>query len=122
MLEEQWRKPSFVDRVGSGTVSVFFGQTQSAHMLYCENPQKLRNVSGITNNPGLEFPMRYIPALLDTSGGRCIRTVLTASSPSSSPCVMGSKRGGGPLVSVGEVAADWSVPIEVFSGAISRDT
>jgi len=59
--------PSFVDRVRSGTVSVFFGHIQSAHMLYCENPQKLINVSRITNNSGLGLLVLYTPALVEIS-------------------------------------------------------
>ena len=61
------------------------------------------------------------PTLVDMSGRWFRRAVEVGPDSSSAPRVMGSKRGGGPLVSVGEVAVDSSMfadVVELSSGAM----
>ena len=63
----------------------------------------------------------YIRTLVDIAGGWLRCTADSVSESISCSRVIGSKRGGGPLVSVGEGAADCSIPVdltELLSGAI----
>ena len=70
---------------------------------------------------GTDGRVIYVRTLVDIAGGRLRRDIDPASESSSSLCLTGSKRGGGPLVSVGEVVADCSIPVDLtepLSGAI----